>query len=894
MASSKEIFQTIMKKLTLDKFYPKKISTNYVLRITGCDEYPKSLEEISQHFLRNIMRANPRARNTEYGEWRMEDADPGDDDLINPLDMITAVFLCADSFLQQVLMQKMSQCQFALPLLLPDSGKGNITFMLWALRQIVKNWKLQKKASSMEESLVSIQMPFISFIRIGECSVSKSKLLNSILSNEKHDFFVHREKECDDIPRKCSDGLVEMAMFCPCGKSNIDVFETEFSILNLRGDARDHLVQLEFLKAISNAMFIVIDREIDAEEMHILSDSKKTKGFSDVMKMFVDLILNESIEMKMFGLRWMQLKLNNLSRVTYSKLRDEYKKIYVHLDVDSKINAKKLEEIEELMSSSSLGLEHFIREIGQFYEATKAVQKCAVPNTKAPAYRKAPTLPAAAAELFLEGFPLELMDGDVGCIPIDWVSDVLKEVRARLGRDPRVFVLTVLGVQSTGKSTLLNTMFGLQFAVSRGRCTRGAFMQLISIDDELKQELECDFILVIDTEGLKAPELATLHDSYEHDNELATVVIGLSDVTLINLAMENFEEIKNVLQIVVHAFLRMTEVGKKPKCLFVHQNSGDVAASGKNMRDKNCLMNQLNAMTVAAAKMEHKESTYSKFTDVMEHDVSQDNWYIPGLWHGTPPMASVSAAYSDQVFHLKQHLIEYIKKRTKTQRASTLSEFSTWIGSIWEAVKKEKFIFSFKNSLVANAYNQLCIHYTGWEWEFRNDIISWTQERKNYINSCKYENLQILPQQLELELIDTISTGKVNLQKQIKSYFENKSNNVHLVEKYKEDFNISTNQVGMKLQEEVWNIFLELICRRQSGHSIHELETQSKKTIGSEVCKLLQHCKNDTVKLDETRLKTEYNNMCRLPVQPHIEFYKSLAGCEKQCQPDTSLEATTF
>ncbi|CAN0338633.1 unnamed protein product, partial [Lampetra planeri] len=220
------------------------------------------------------MRANPEARNTENGECRMEDADPGDDDLINPLDMITAVFLCADSFLQQVLMQKMSQCQFALPLLLPDSGKGNITFMLWAMRQIVKNWKLQKNASSMEESLVSIQMPFISFIRVGVCSVSKSKLLNSILSNEKHDFFVHREMECGDIPRKCSDGLVEMAMFCPCGKSNIDVFETQFSILNLRGDARDHLVQLEFLKANSNAMFILIDREIDAEEMPILCDSK--------------------------------------------------------------------------------------------------------------------------------------------------------------------------------------------------------------------------------------------------------------------------------------------------------------------------------------------------------------------------------------------------------------------------------------------------------------------------------------------------------------------------------------------------------------------------------------------------------------------------------------------
>ncbi|CAB1326928.1 unnamed protein product [Coregonus sp. 'balchen'] len=38
------------------------------------------------------------------------------------------------------------------------------------------------------------------------------------------------------------------------------------------------------------------------------------------------------------------------------------------------------------------------------------------------------------------------------------------------------------GPKGTGKSTLLNTMFGVQFAVSSGRCTRGAFMLLIKVN----------------------------------------------------------------------------------------------------------------------------------------------------------------------------------------------------------------------------------------------------------------------------------------------------------------------------------------------------------------------------------------------------------------------------
>ncbi|CAB1314195.1 unnamed protein product [Coregonus sp. 'balchen'] len=128
-------------------------------------------------------------------------------------------------------------------------------------------------------------------------------------------------------------------------------------------------------------------------------------------------------------------------------------------------------------------------------------------------------------------------------------------------------------------------MFGVQFAVSSGICTRGAFMQLIKVKEDLKEQIGCDFILVIDTERLKAPVLAQLAESYEHDNELATLVVGLSDITIINIAMENATEMKDTLHIEVRAFLRMKEVGKKPMCHFALQNGPDVAAHDKNSRD---------------------------------------------------------------------------------------------------------------------------------------------------------------------------------------------------------------------------------------------------------------------------------------------------------------------
>ena len=76
--------------------------------------------------------------------------------------------------------------------------------------------------------------------------------------------------------------------------------------------------------------------------------------------------------------------------------------------------------------------------------------------------------------------------------------------------NPQVFVLSVLGLQSTGKSTLMNTLFGVQFSVSAGRCTRGAFMQLLPVHSSLQRKCKYQYFLIIDTEGLRAPELDAL------------------------------------------------------------------------------------------------------------------------------------------------------------------------------------------------------------------------------------------------------------------------------------------------------------------------------------------------------------------------------------------------
>ena len=86
---------------------------------------------------------------------------------------------------------------------------------------------------------------------------------------------------------------------------------------------------------------------------------------------------------------------------------------------------------------SSFGLEHLLREIGQIYETV--VYQSDVSDAL---QRRILDLPTVAAELLIDGYPLELMDGDAAHVPIAWVTAVLNQIQKRLC-DPPLLVLSI-------------------------------------------------------------------------------------------------------------------------------------------------------------------------------------------------------------------------------------------------------------------------------------------------------------------------------------------------------------------------------------------------------------------------------------------------------------------
>ncbi|KAL8176537.1 UNVERIFIED_CONTAM: hypothetical protein K2H54_036067 [Gekko kuhli] len=994
---------------------------------------PQTLEDLPWHFLRKLMALSGTARNTglihQNEEESNEEIDMDDEGFflrgmdsevsVNPLDVLCAVLFCSDSFLQQEIFLKMSMCQFALPLILPPPKR---TFMLWALRDIVRKWRphcLVEQRGFREDSLVRTSMPTISFVRMGRSGLSKSRLLNEVLSSpqQHHDFFIHRDMECGSALREISDGLVEISWYFPGGRENSDLFPEPVAITNLRGDIESHWLQFSFLTEVSSAVFIITENmsnkqydllatlqgsaskyyfilNADGEKLKeilkflnklapLLSMTKsqilvkeKNKNTAEFVKRFRSTIRNivnspqkvisieemakvsqelgiqtdedtkvcqngtlhaneiiEEIEdvvgykkemlklqgdlwrnlakvekelcrmkrqadtptedyraqlrgklialrsqqnqcdltngitkfingiqqlhpvEKCYFLKWLKFNLDSAARANLTKLREEYKELYHNAGN----NLQQLAQLDELISTSSLGAEHFMRELGQFYEAEYMMVKEGKITEKD---RQFVHLPGVAADLMLEGFPMELIDGDASNIPLQWISDVLAALHAKLGGKSRMKVLTVLGVQSTGKSTLLNTMFGLQFAVSSGRCTRGAFMTLLRVSENFQKELSCNFILVIDTEGLKAPELAKLEDSYEHDNELATLVIGLSDITLVNLAMENATEMKDILQIVVHAFLRMEETGHKPNCQFVHQNVGDVSAHDQNMRDRKCLLEQLNDMTRAAARME-KQFKEVSFSDIMDYNPEKHNWYIPGLWHGVPPMAPVNMGYSEGVSDLKRSLFEFMRTCSQNRPTSKdIPQFVEWVRSLWNAVKHENFIFSFRNSLVADAYNQLSAKYSEWEWDFQKEMHLWVSKADTTIQNQSLEDIESRAlDKLRLEADQKLCNGQQKILQCIQNYFESDRESLHLIEKYREDFIRSAKGLREQLKSYCINKCQQAILIRKGQSKIDSLQARYVKTMEGKINKLLEECKRKKCKLNFFELNGEFEKM---------------------------------
>ena len=940
------------------------------------------------------------------------ESDSSDEATVHPMDGLLALLHCSDNFLRKDLMSRLATCQLAVPLLLPNPITRKPTFLLWVMRSIIKEFRNYNGTVSYAGPIVHYPAPIISFLRLGKHSVSKSELLNAVISTSNHPTFFHYDCAGGKAKKVLVNGLVEVGWYLP--SKNDKRLPDAITFTNLHGCASEYPEQVQFLSAVSCMHFVFLNeddvqestfsvlrqlskapggivvlqtrssssleqkmkqsipeerfsilklfktnkngmkvsilkkiknklsnnvtlmledcrdiacscgievdeddphcskgRELAGEFLRLINESNprespkkllvlqnkalwhkygerekeqyrqtlrgqltmyeyaglqqdkmnqirkrqlsQSQQLGPLMTSFLTSLLSSEGEIAWYYLHWLKKYMDDLSRELLPPLHSNYEK--KRIELNSILMQEKKDEIAEEMCRSqmnelnmqlletSFGPEHMFREVGQLYEAVMS-QNNAPENLR----RRISRLPEIAARLLVDGFPLELMDGDAAHVPVQWVLSVLEKLAIilKVGTStPQVFVMSVLGLQSTGKSTMLNTIFGVQFSVSAGRCTRGAFMQLLPVHESLQKKCGFQYFLIVDTEGLRAPELDALK-MQKHDNELATFVIGLANLTIINIKGEISGDMDDVLQTTVHAFLRMSEVKLRPSCHFVYQNVAAVTAAEKAMQGRFKIKDKLDAMTKKAAEQAGLVARY--FSDVITFDYVKDVSFFPDLWTGRPPMAHVSEFYSVEAQTLKHYLIRRVEQNQRSRDNSVL-QFKEHLGELWKAILQENFVFSFKNTFEIAAYTKLEEEYGDWSRSFKKKMDEWEHTAHNVLMSCLLEKLINEYQKKKDDLPKHVYTVYEELKGKMNTYFE-ESSEQETIAKWKDETEGDLKHLRKKLERHAADTCDQLFNSRNS-------HARADSKIESLCSDIMEHVQRVVSGLEKGRLNDE-------------------------------------
>ena len=185
-------------------------------------------------------------------------------------------FLCADDFLRQELLEKMSRCQYAVPFILPPAQRiqedGKPLILHWGLRSMRRSYHYQNKVEN--KSLVDVECPLVSYMNIGKETSLKSMLLNRMLSPQQKTFW-HQDLNGGDCKQKISEGMVEVAWYLPGGRKE-DMFPRPLTFANLRGNLQ-HSTEVTDMLLNSSSANVIFITNLDDDLINFLKQQKKVQ-----------------------------------------------------------------------------------------------------------------------------------------------------------------------------------------------------------------------------------------------------------------------------------------------------------------------------------------------------------------------------------------------------------------------------------------------------------------------------------------------------------------------------------------------------------------------------------------------------------------------------------------
>ncbi|XP_065583796.1 interferon-induced very large GTPase 1-like [Artemia franciscana] len=490
--------------------------------------------------------------------------------------------------------------------------------------------------------------------------------------------------------------------------------------------------------------------------------------------------------------------MGHLEQVVYQKTKNYLKSIQLpckgpEYDNEVEFNRKELLSAKEKRNYALLSLRHLWREVSLFYSAGKCGDF--------------EHLPYLAASCLIAGETLELYDGDANMLNVDWIGAIFNNLSSLLPQK-RIFVLSVLGEQSSGKSTLLNTMFGISLTASIGQCTRGLTMTLV----KTVNRKEYDYVLILDTEGVRSPEHKGSPGCAKRDNKIATLSILPSDAVILVIKGENDNALKDILPIVALAYKGSKlaeERGGMLSCkIFAAYNQ--VKCGQENRSKLLNIFTQLSATLVESfAKANSLEDldvhTSVSFSQMFINE--QDIRVFGSNTKGDPPSDIPNEEFSQQIIDFREYIHEQVVNQSGWS-ARKIESLDNYLFLVWECLKNSNFDLSFETVIDRHVYSEIEQTYQTLRKSY---IITYEEQYDLIKDRCKKENSLNAEEPTTLRYIDE---AVENLKVLMKPH----------TEKFEEEVNRILDQKKNQKFKTEYERKVEDTISRQTGQWRHKLE----------------------------------------------------------------------
>jgi hypothetical protein len=274
----------------------------------------------------------------------------------------------------------------------------------------------------------------------------------------------------------------------------------------------------------------------------------------------------------------------------------------------------------------------------------------------------------------VEGYPIQLLRGNpLQITASQFLKDIFRELDSR-GKS-KVTVVSVIGTQSSAKSTLLNYLFGCGFATRAGRCTKGLYASYVDVSDGRR-------LLILDSEGLLSLE----GGGRVFDGQITVMAMACSDIVIVNHKGEISADIKELLEVCLYAMDYLKVANRQPEMLFVL----------RDQRDRNTKM-QDNALALMKKLLKDAIGSYQLNLYSLISLKQEAVFLLPSAFseqqHEGRPIERPSLEFSKEAFTVRSKMLHWTREAESAIDASAPedSPFVDWYRDaciVWDTLTK--------------------------------------------------------------------------------------------------------------------------------------------------------------------------------------------------------------